>query len=1185
MKKVLNFIIIFLIILIIFNRYIIENYNIEEDINNDIEYEFKSLNYGSRETRSSSDDLILQEILGYGSMIGFLNSIKSADIDGDGKDEIVFGNGEGNVVVIEREGEIVRKEWTSPSLGRKSFGLSLGDVDLDSIIEIVVGTSEGFVYVYGWSDSEYELEWKSPDLGNFAYGLDIGNIDNDEYLEIVIGTGDIEFDYDVDGGWSAGTYYSPSEENLFIYGFNGIDYVQEWNTTIPALYDGTGIYNIAIGDTDGDSINEIVFGTFEYELVGGDFQGRYGIYGFDGSTYSFEWTIRELGNWIMGMGIGDTDGDDSIEITIAVWDDAFYVYGYNNLAYIPEWKSMVLSPFALTVGDTNNDKISEIIVTQDETVYIYEKLGVAYSIAWNSNDFATQVTGVGLSQSDNDKNNEVIIAENSGIAIVGKQDETFDIELYDEGLKNLVNIAVFDFDLNGQPELYALSEKGVIYVIEFNINTFRLKNKIELPGDMGYTHIRVADFDNNNKNELLIVMGNTTTEYTGGWLSRSSRYNSSLTLLEFNGNKYSIKSQIYFSYNSIFSVEIGDFDNDSQLEIGLGCANGNLTIVGYDGISFKIEGQISIYDQWVDCIGIGDTDGDGIIEIAAGTDDSMLHIIGYNGLNYIEEWNTTLTQIWHPLALEIGSIDNDKYDEIFVGGVFYDPLIVYGWNGITYIEEDHLGNYEMIFDEGLLIDNTPLGNNLELIICTVDSYVFGYNNDYSEIWRSDPLGAIANDVTVNDIDPYVGDELIIVQEGMVIIYSTILFPSPVLTTSTNLTFIGAEITFDGSKCTGSGQLEYFFDFGDGSNSGWITYCSLTHSYSNSGNYIASLKVKDEYGIESANEARITITIIKPNQAPNAYIDTIEPNPAIEGENISFLGHGSDVDGTIISYIWDSNKDGSISNKSSFITSSLSLGKHSISFKVQDNNGSWSEPSSIILTINQKPENKIPIAIIDSITPNPGIEGEIIYFIGSGEDRDGTITSYVWESNIDGVLSSEFSFQISSLSVGKHIISFRVKDDEESWSESEVEELEIKSKVTNRAPIAVIDSITPNPVTEDITIYFNGYGIDDDGTIISYVWESDIDGILSLEKSFSKSSLSVGVHSISFKVQNDENLWSEPITMTLTVNEIEISTEDNNEAKDEIYNEDLFTRVIIFLFIIIIIIAIVLIILKKRQRTQ
>lgn len=91
-------------------------------------------------------------------------------------------------------------------------------------------------------------------------------------------------------------------------------------------------------------------------------------------------------------------------------------------------------------------------------------------------------------------------------------------------------------------------------------------------------------------------------------------------------------------------------------------------------------------------------------------------------------------------------------------------------------------------------------------------------------------------------------------------------------------------------------------------------------------------------------------VLGENQPPTAYIDNINPNPANESETVYFSGHGSDPDGSIVDWRWESSIDGFLSSSSSFSTFYLFVGTHTISFKVKDDDGVWSTPDTELLTI-------------------------------------------------------------------------------------------------------------------------------------------------------------------------------------------------------------------------------------------
>jgi hypothetical protein len=89
--------------------------------------------------------------------------------------------------------------------------------------------------------------------------------------------------------------------------------------------------------------------------------------------------------------------------------------------------------------------------------------------------------------------------------------------------------------------------------------------------------------------------------------------------------------------------------------------------------------------------------------------------------------------------------------------------------------------------------------------------------------------------------------------------------------------------------------------------------------------------------------------------------------------------------------------------------------------------------------DDSPISSRPVAYILS-APTIAFLGDTVTFIGSGMDADdpdgeNNIQSYLWYSSLDGSLSSEAVFSTSSLSLGSHIISLVVIDDEGETSQA------------------------------------------------------------------------------------------------------------------------------------------------------
>jgi hypothetical protein len=114
----------------------------------------------------------------------------------------------------------------------------------------------------------------------------------------------------------------------------------------------------------------------------------------------------------------------------------------------------------------------------------------------------------------------------------------------------------------------------------------------------------------------------------------------------------------------------------------------------------------------------------------------------------------------------------------------------------------------------------------------------------------------------------------------------------------------------------------------------------------------------------------------PNEPPVAYIDSMSSSRVFEGENVRFVGHGVDPDGLIVAYSWRSSLDGELSSEASFETSSLSPGRNTIYFKVQDNWGDWSKEKYQYITVI--PEGTVkPIINRFDANPKSFIKGESV----------------------------------------------------------------------------------------------------------------------------------------------------------------------------------------------------------------
>jgi len=312
--------------------------------------------------------------------------------------------------------------------------------------------------------------------------------------------------------------------------------------------------------------------------------------------------------------------------------------------------------------------------------------------------------------------------------------------------------------------------------------------------------------------------------------------------------------------------------------------------------------------------------------------------------------------------------------------------------------------------------------------------------------------------------------------------------------------------------------------------------------------------------------------VSDNTPPIAYIDAITPNPAEPGQLIEFSGHGTDNEGTVVAYQWESSIDGPINNSASFSTSTLSEGIHTISFKVQDDEGLWSVAVTQELIVGTIP-TEIIIDNRDSETSRTGTWGvsgaSNPYGVDSVWSRDGTTFTWHFDPPQTGDYEvsmwwTEWSSRSTSVPVtityhgDSTNVNVNQQENGEQWNSLGIFHFDLSSggsvSITsqpgpsstcadavkfnfvpsNDPPTAIIDSIIPNPADVNETVSFTGHGEDSDGTVTAYSWSSNIDGPLSDAASFSRASLSEGTHTITFRVQDNGNEWSAPVTETLIV---------------------------------------------------
>lgn len=205
------------------------------------------------------------------------------------------------------------------------------------------------------------------------------------------------------------------------------------------------------------------------------------------------------------------------------------------------------------------------------------------------------------------------------------------------------------------------------------------------------------------------------------------------------------------------------------------------------------------------------------------------------------------------------------------------------------------------------------------------------------------------------------------------------------------------------------------------------------------------------------------------------------------------------------------------------------------------------------------------AVIDGmIPPGPVHQKDMVAFKGHGDNSshpEFQIVNYQWnyihpDSHTNINITAPTLNQTAPLEfnlTGKWIIEFRVWGSDGSQTIiSEPDSISFICETLPGAPVAYIDSITPNPAAKGEPVTFKGHGTDIGGAVVAYGWSSNISGLIDAGPSSNtatNSSLEVGVHKITFVVMDFDYYFSAPVNETLVIDSRPILTRMEPDQKD------------------------------------
>lgn len=182
-----------------------------------------------------------------------------------------------------------------------------------------------------------------------------------------------------------------------------------------------------------------------------------------------------------------------------------------------------------------------------------------------------------------------------------------------------------------------------------------------------------------------------------------------------------------------------------------------------------------------------------------------------------------------------------------------------------------------------------------------------------------------------------------------------------------------------------------------------------------------------------------------SEVPNATILAIDPDPQLQGREVTFHALGLDLDGIAL-YVWRSSIDGEFYNGSDYLIqhSQLSEGNHTITLQVMDTRGLWSDPVTAELTIDRNYIGKSGLSVE---ILNPGTEdvvsGNVTFNGTARDDQYGIHSVEVFIQRLEwrevgeitlvspGNYTWSYTWNSSELNPGRYLVSVRASNGYES----------------------------------------------------------------------------------------------------------------------------------------------------------
>lgn len=571
---------------------------------------------------------------------GWIRSVYPVDIDGDGEMEILAASGDKHIYILDRYGQLKKKHY----IASKGHSLYAADLDRDGVIEILVGSDAKDLYAM---TPDGDIKWCfHPE--NRIHSIKVADLNKDGYDEVIAGSEDEHI------------YFLDHEGNLL------------WKHFL-----GHRIFSVRTVDLNHDGIHEVLAGSDDnnvwvlaVELPGGllaKIKETHAGLGYPHSS-TLDFSVSESA---LLRDLTDESSQREQAITTSEVEEARASKDHlATLAALLHLKRQRVQPLwirkdlghirIVTPNKSSGQRERELIIGTDEGEV--KVITLAGQTLW-SHSVGERIRSLDIADIDQDGEAELLVGSANGHVYAlstTKQGVKFQSHFNDwvESISiiHLINTDIYEMVLGTRQ-----SQEIQIYRGDFDLvrQPFSIPQSVQilcthdLNGD-GIDEIVAGAVDNDvyaytpegrhlwtyqtkDRVKAISVYDIDKDGNVEVLVGSEDRY---VHVLDNMGN---LKWR-YYTQHRVLNLAVMDADHDGEIEIFAGVGNGQLYVFNSRGdLLWRYQANDRIRAVLVD-----DINGDGLIEVLLGTEDRlyMLQLLDQHQLDAAieESWQMLLTQ-------------------------------------------------------------------------------------------------------------------------------------------------------------------------------------------------------------------------------------------------------------------------------------------------------------------------------------------------------------------------------------------------------------------------------------------------------------------------------------------------------------------------------------------------------------